>query len=220
SADKSQEYRLTISTNPSNAQITIDGQARRGSIFTLPEGNHTVQVSASGYETQTVQVDLDRNRTLDIDLQRQVQRYTLRVRSNVSNAQVYVDGERVGTTNYSASMSEGVYSLRITAPGYRDYINRVELNQDRNIHAVLQPQNGTIILDFPDRTANVFYYIDGNRSPVTARNAREEITLSPGTYRFKFSAGGLESPEIEVEVEAGASLRLVPRLSFDIQSAD
>ncbi|MFQ6047270.1 MAG: serine/threonine-protein kinase, partial [Gemmatimonadales bacterium] len=45
--------RLVINDLPSGGSVTIDGQARRGTNFTLAEGEHTVRLEAAGFESVT-----------------------------------------------------------------------------------------------------------------------------------------------------------------------
>ena len=210
------QHRLRVHSNVSGAEVYIDGDrvGRTSYNAELHPGSYTVEVRAAGYESAVAEINLDRDRTVNMDLERNT--FELNIGSNVRNAEVFVDGNRVGTTNYSGSFAQGSYSIRVTADGYRDFISRVNLTSDQSLTANLQPQNGSVILDFPARTANVFFYIDGDRMPVNVRQSREELSLSPGVYSFKFSAGGIESEEIDLTIEAGRTLRLRPSLSFEI----
>ncbi|AFG37005.1 PEGA domain-containing protein [Spirochaeta africana] len=213
-------HQLTVRTNPGDAMILVNGQERKSNTMTLEAGNYTVEARAPGYESRSVEVNLNWNQTITINLQREVRRHSLRVITNVSNAVVYLDGDRAGSGEFATTLDEGRYSLRITAPGYQDHITQVELDRNRTVRVALEPRDGTVILDFPQRTANVFYFIDGNRSAVNSRRGREEITLSPGTYSLRFEAGGISSSEIEVDIRGGERLRIVPTLGFEIESED
>src|SRR6056297_720524 len=88
-------YQLTVNANVSSYQVYIDGQAIKGNRATLKAGVYTVTVRANGYSEWQHSVNLTGNETITANLQ--PLRYRLSVNSNVSGADVYLNGSKVGT---------------------------------------------------------------------------------------------------------------------------
>ena len=101
SKSQPKSFQLTVNANVSSYQVYIDGQAIKGNRTTLKAGVYTVTVRANGYSEWQHSVNLTGNETITANLQ--PLRYRLSVNSNVSGADVYMDGARVGTTPFSGS---------------------------------------------------------------------------------------------------------------------
>jgi uncharacterized membrane protein len=208
-------HTLRVNSNVQNAQVYLDNNriGSSGTSTALAPGTYTVQVRADGYQDYSTRITLNSDQTINAVLQ-QI-RYTLRVNSNVQNAQVYLDNNRLGSSGTSTTLTPGTYSIQVRADGYQDYSTRITLNSDQTITATLQPLNGKLSLEFPNNTANVFYYVNGTRYQVNSRSGRSDVELPPGNYRIKYSAGGIESPELLVTVQAGQTTNLKPVLGFE-----
>lgn len=84
--------------------------------------------------------------------------------NNVKGAAVYRDGQFMGTTPYSGSWLPGNYNLRVSAPGFADYNERVALSGPLVMQISLAP----LLVDYEIRIPDYFLLIPG--SPAMYRN--------------------------------------------------
>lgn len=120
---------LTVVSSPLNALITIDGKeygVTPGSIDLLI-GTHTVTLTRENYKSETFTVDVKENDVVEKEVKLN-NIALMTISSTPAGSTLYVNGENVGATPYSASMASGDYDLRITRRGYRDFSKRVHLD--------------------------------------------------------------------------------------------
>ncbi|THB67618.1 MAG: PEGA domain-containing protein [Spirochaetaceae bacterium] len=199
--DSVQQHTLTVDRNPGNATILIDGRRQRGNRFTLPAGRYTITVEADGYVSESRVVLLDRTLTVSFQLQ--------------------AEGKRPGNrTSGGAPVITPVPEAEPEAPPAvipgRPSGNVPGRPTGRDSETSNRVPPGTLVIEFPDRLANAFFYIDGQRRPVNSRRAQEALQLEPGIYRLQLEVGGLMSPEVQVQIEPGRTLRLAPKLMFEV----
>ena len=80
----------------------------------------------------------------------QLREFTLTIRSNVYSDEVWIDGKSYGSTPVSVQLRRGVYSVRLSKSGYKDYSERIELTRARTLRVDLEkagPAPGDIIQD-------------------------------------------------------------------------
>ncbi|KGE73836.1 PEGA domain-containing protein [Spirochaeta lutea] len=209
------QFSLSVNTNVSNAQVFVNGNriGTGNSSASLNPGTYTIRVTADGFQEYSGRVTLNGNQTVSAILQ--PVRHTLTVNSNVKEASVYINGDRLGDSGVSTSLPRGTYTIRVTAPGYQEFTTNLTLTGNQTLQAALQPLNGRLSLAFPNNTANVFYFVNGTRYQVNSRSGRSDLDLPPGNYRIKFTAGGIESPEVLVTIQAGQTTALTPVLGFE-----
>ena len=83
----------------------------------------------------------------------QLREFTLTIRSNVYSDEVWIDGKSYGSTPVSVQLRRGVYSVRLSKSGYKDYSERIELTRARTLRVDLEkavPAPGDIIQDCPE----------------------------------------------------------------------
>ena len=121
---------LTIVSSPLNALITIDGKEYGVTPRTvdLIIGTHTVTLARENYKSETFTVEIAENDFVEKEVKlNNIARMT--ISSTPAGSTLYINGENVGTTPYSAEMASGDYDLRITRRGYRDFSGRVHLDR-------------------------------------------------------------------------------------------
>jgi hypothetical protein len=64
--------------------------------------------------------------------------FPLNVTSNVPGAQVYINGNPVGQAPYGQNVVGGTYEIRVTAPGYSDFQQRMNVRSPTQVNAMLQ----------------------------------------------------------------------------------
>ena len=113
------------------ASVFLDGQLVGQAPITIntTPGRHTIKVTAPGFrdEERQINVNAGRSTVLTVNLTPIPQEGTLIVRSNVTNARVFINGQEVGRINNSGTLSignlpAGNHEVVVLAPGYRAFV--------------------------------------------------------------------------------------------------
>jgi hypothetical protein len=150
--------RLLVRSTPAGAGVLVDGQSRGVTPLDLRElafGAHTIEVSHPNHETRQRRVTLSGRRparSLDFELRptsvpalataTTSSTGSLQVASRPSGAQVFVDGNLIGTTPLLLSdVAAGPKSLRIELSGYRIWMRSIliEPSARSRVSASLEP---------------------------------------------------------------------------------
>jgi formylglycine-generating enzyme required for sulfatase activity len=120
--------RLELASSPSEASVSVDGDFRGRTPLSLrlaPGRAHRVTLTKPGYETATreLSVAADSGRRLQIDLTPQIGEIV--VASVPDNAEVWVDGERRGSTPTTLELTAVSHAIEIRQPGFA--VERAEL---------------------------------------------------------------------------------------------
>jgi hypothetical protein len=133
--------------------------------------------------------------------------YTLTVTSNVSSAQIYLDGAyQKASPTHRFTLDEGTYTITLKAKGYEDGSATVNLNSDQSIRINLNPLKATIVpaKHHPD----FIIIIDGKQQ------GSGPVQVLPGTHTIEFRIGAL-SAKGTYTFEAGETYRVQPTLGID-----
>ncbi len=76
-------------------------------------------------------------------------RYNLRVTANVAGAQVFVNNTPMGTAPASMKVDRGNYLVRVSAPGYQDYLTAVSVAGNTAVNARLQANSVSVRVVIP-----------------------------------------------------------------------
>ncbi len=125
---------------------------------------------------------------------------TLEIRSDVSAADVFLNGKRVGTTPYKASdLTPGKYSVKVEKAGYTTFEKRVDLGpKNQVVRAKLVAALATLRVEANVPGAKVS--LDGEERGTTPL---ELSNVSPGRHELAVSADGYETRTETIEVEGG-----------------
>lgn len=112
---------LVLNVTPQNASVEVDGNAQvvnEGSAMVyLPYGTHTWRATAPGYATETGQVEIGHEKKVcEVNLQSLMA--TLKVECTTPDTEIYVNGQRRGTSSWSGSLTAGTYSVEGRLGGY------------------------------------------------------------------------------------------------------
>ncbi len=145
----------------------------------------------------------------------------VKINSNPSRAQVYINNEYKGLTPLSLILPEGSYRVLAKLEGYKDYETTiiVEGNKEKEYTFNLSPRYGNLRIESKPSGAEV--YIDGvyrGKTPLTIKN------LLAKTYELKLTYPGysdiVEKVEIKEGIETRVSLSLLPAVgSLSINSS-
>jgi hypothetical protein len=216
---ESDTYTLRIDSNVSRARVRVDGEYRVEDLpmsVTLPRGTYEVSMSRGGYRSVSRTVDVTRDRR--VFLQMEPVSYSLRLRPNVDDAEIYIDGERRGSGRISLELRPGRYSIRISADGYLDFETTLRLDGDETINANLQPAFATIRIKVPESYLNsdidnpreeLRVYVDGRRRygfQFEVRPGRHDIRLTSGAFSVEGSFVFRPRREYTIKPELGLTI--------------
>jgi formylglycine-generating enzyme required for sulfatase activity len=126
--------KVSINSKPTGANVTINGRYRGQTPVALtlaPNENYSVELSKAGYEPfrRSLKIkpeqDLALNETLNPILG------VLRLSIEPANSQLFIDGVQQADLSKRISLTAKPHKVRVTAPGYADYL------------ATVTPQPGT-----------------------------------------------------------------------------
>jgi hypothetical protein len=155
---------LNIETEPADAEVFINGISRGKTPTTIeriPEGNVTIDIKASGFETHTRQVSLAAGEVQKINLAMKPLPGTLMLVSIPSAARVYINDEFKGTTPFTfEKVPPGTYRVRVERPGCEPNARDIVVEKSASlteefrmtkitgrIEVVTAPAGATVLLD-------------------------------------------------------------------------
>jgi len=171
---------LRINVNVPNAVITVDNVPIQGNIAYVSRGPHALNVHADGYNDWNGMVNVLNSMPFSVRLTPAGLPLTIRV--NVPSAQVFVDNAEV--TGSVPSVAPGPHSVRVTAPGFRDYTASVNVTAPMTLDVVLQAAG--VQLSVNANVPNAQVTVNGApKGPVPYSEF-----LPRGTYSVKVTANG------------------------------
>ena len=219
-----QGFPLTIRVNVPNAAVLLDGADVTGVVPTVVPGPHAVQVNASGFKPYSATVNVTGPMTLDVQLQR-ASGFPLTVTANVPGATVSLNDAVRGVTPYTEYLPPGPYSVRVSAPGFADFVATIRLTKPMNLSVQLQrqalPPTFSVIIPpaylNPDQgqgdRSRIRIFVDDQQ--VNSRNEMEHFQVSPGRHRIRVASGAFSIQVADVDMQPGASYTF--ELSMDLK---
>ncbi|RPJ08317.1 MAG: PEGA domain-containing protein [Spirochaetaceae bacterium] len=205
-----QRFEVRVSSNVSKVTVFINN---RGMGFTpmstsLVAGTYTFRGTLPGYQDFEKTVTVTSHTTVYFDMKKINEEpprptptpppssFELKVSANVRGAQVYVDNQRVGTAPVSTRVSRGGHQVKVTADGYDDYSQSINVLGNMSLNAELQR-----------RIMYYRLYISANVSQAKVSiNGREyglvptEIKLEAGRYDVKVEKPGYQEYRTSVDL--------------------
>jgi hypothetical protein len=221
-------FPLSIRVNVPNALIMVDGVDVTGTVPSVAPGPHTVQVRAEGYRDYNANVNV--NHAMAIDVALQAAGLLLSVNVNVPNATVSINNIMKSPAPFSQYLAPGTYTVRVSAPGFVDYVANVALDRPVNLNVQLQGipqpvvQPSTLTIAIPpalvdpdvrpgDPQGQVKVFVD-NRL-VNGRRDLSNIVVLPGRHRVRIASGMFSVQLGELFVQPGMSY--VIELGMDLR---
>lgn len=128
--------RVSITTEPTGAKVSIDGEAVGSTPFAEPllvdQGSRTLRVEKQGFMTLTETRKLPGGETVELafKLRPEIHEGRLRVIAGPGDV-ISVDGRVVGKGTWEGKLKSGVHSVSVTAPGKRAYQTDVVVQDDQ-----------------------------------------------------------------------------------------
>lgn len=202
---------LMLAANQEGATVLIDGRAMRRPITQgawtgeLTPGPHKVKVTKDGFQDepeQTVDIQKGAVANISFNLKPAVMLATLRITNGTEEADVQVDGARVGATDKqgrfeSDQITPGSHRITLSKPLYEPATQAVEFPPRGVVEVKLKLEPfGTVEVTRVPETLKVLYWAENETQshPLTGSTLR----LRKGAYLF--SAGDLRQ---RVEVKPG-----------------
>ncbi|WP_232473523.1 PEGA domain-containing protein [Thermococcus profundus] len=209
--------RLTITSDPTRAEIYINGTYRgvTPTTLVLAPGTYEVLLVKEDYRNYTTTVTLNpgEDRVISADLVLAVG--YLKVDTNPTGAKVYINGSLIGTTplqNYK--LPTGRHQLKLVKEGYKEYVTTIEIGPGLTtiVMVRLTPEPAVLTINSDPSGAKV--YINGSYEGVTPL----DLTLQPGTYEVRLLKEDYEDYTSVVTLEPGEertlNVSLTPRFGY------
>lgn len=137
---------------------------------------------------------------------------TLAVNSNVSGAQVLVNGRAVGNTPINITLNAGTYTLEVRRAGYNPYRVSVNIQAGRTTQIYAQlvptpPPTGTLVVN--SNVAGAQVLVNGRQVGFTPVN----VSLNAGNYTLEVRRAGYNPYRASVNIQPGRTTQIYANLS-------
>ncbi|HTM20445.1 MAG TPA: PEGA domain-containing protein, partial [Kofleriaceae bacterium] len=197
---------IKIVCNVEKARVFLDGQEMGPAPAELKDvspGEHVLEVKAVGYQPEQRRVTINAGQahveTFNLNPEAKAQVGNLKVVSPVPDAQVYIDGEGVGSTPQNKEVAPGDHFVVVQKQGYKKFEKKVRLEagQTISITAELKAVGAIKILTRPS-PADV--EIDGKPAGKTPFDAGE---IDVGKHVIVLRYEGYYDLSKTIEVKGG-----------------
>jgi hypothetical protein len=196
------KFPLKIVCNVMDADVYINNKlytkTTANLIIQLPPSTYNIKVAKAGYNEFQANVAVQASNSgtiLNVALQplqapaqvgtpNILPSFPLNIASNVSGAQVYLNGKPTGQTPFGQNVIGGTYEIRVTAPGYADFQQKVIVKGPLQVNAMLQPTGQMLSVQSNVQGADVI--INGNPAGKTPFSAQ----VPSGSYNVTVKAPG------------------------------
>ncbi len=184
---------LAINSSPQGAEIMIDskptGKITPHTFTNILKGKHTIKVEKTMYEFSEKTIDLQKQEDLNFQLKPLFG--TLQIQVN-TDADIYIDKVKVGTTSISKKLLEGMCFIEIKKEGYftKSYKVDVLRGKEKRIDVKLIAKKGILKVTSIPFDAEV--YINNNylgTTPLIQKHSvgKYDISIRKEGYAFKNS---------------------------------
>ncbi|MFC1851178.1 PEGA domain-containing protein, partial [candidate division CSSED10-310 bacterium] len=193
----------------------------------IPIGSYILEATKQNYKsfTQPVTIVKDQITTVYVALPEMTVQWKLAVTSNVSGAQIFIDGENRGLTKEiiptTLLLNPGIHSVIIRKEGFQEFTKELEILSDLPLFANLQSATleaeesigGTILIY--SNVSGVVIFLDGHRIQKTQDQTITIRGIPPGTHELVAIKSGykLVTKEIDVKKDVITSFDLEMVLS-------
>lgn len=165
----------------------------------VKEGTHSITIQGDNIESRTDSVLVQAGETTVYDLSKAQQKMgVLAINANVSDYKLYINGALVDSSQ-PAVLPFGEYDVVILKNGYKEWSQRVNLNQDAvSVPAQLEEEVklATVVVNCNEPDADVF--INGEEQG----SAPLQVSLPYGTYEVEVFKDGFTSYHQTVQIQS------------------
>lgn len=135
---------LKITTNPPGAEVHLDDVYMGETPLPLEKkpGKYRLTIRGKKYRELSEDVVIEDNITKNIHRDLDPVVVEFRIESDPSHAKVWLNGEDMGYTPVILNKEPGNYTVRVTKPGYRNYVEEVRIQEGAflQLKAVLEAE--------------------------------------------------------------------------------
>lgn len=135
---------LKITTNPPGAEVHLDDVYMGETPLPLEKkpGKYRLTIRSKKYRELSEDVVIEDNITKNIHRDLDPVVVEFRIESEPSHAKVWLNGEDMGYTPVILNKEPGNYTVRVTKPGYRNYVEEVRIQEGAflQVKAVLETE--------------------------------------------------------------------------------
>lgn len=211
---------VMIESTPSGAIVSREGNQIGQTpviIHGQTVGRHTASVSRPGFVSQEISWDIEnaRPQLIRVDLASNIG--TLSIKSEPSEANLYINDKPRGQTPFSEEIEEGEFNIRVEKSGYAIHEEAVVLarGKQKEINVRLQILPGTLTVKSIPVGASLFL------DDLQCENTPATITdLSSGTYKVRCELRGYDSGTRDVTVSPGQHTEVTIQLDSNLGGLD
>ena len=207
---------LKVSSTPAGAKITLDGKAAgvTPKEFSLPAGTHKLQFDRSGYEVTIRLVDLKGGETRPLAVEMRRLEGSVVIRTSPLGADVFINGQRRGTTPLTVELPPGDFRYSVQKAGYEPFQGSFSIEHGSRVRksVILAPGRGPSMGVVEVRTIPPAASVSidgeavGGKTPTSFR-------LTAGRHVLVVSRPGYQPLRRVVDVPADAAISINVTLS-------
>ena len=131
---------LSVTVDPSPAEVYVDGDflGQAPGRFTLPIGDHDVQVRRAGMDTETFRIDLQEGQTLSLDVHLTTT-LTVEVISYEDGVDVFIDDVFAGKTPFTIRIPAGTHSVWAWSRQFKTFDDDLDFTEPGTMLLPLKP---------------------------------------------------------------------------------
>lgn len=200
---------IRVISNVEGALVYLDGEERGPApidLENIPAGNHVVEVKAAGFVTReervAVAVGAATILKLDLEADGASATGTIKVVSPVPEAEVFIDGEKIGGVPQERVVSTGDHFVVVTKPGFQRFEKKLVVEEGKiiTVTAELKSVGGIRFLSNP---GGAQIMLDGEPIGETPMVNQE---IATGEHIVMVRLTGYFDFETSVKVEGGKLL--------------
>ena len=195
---------VSINSEPSNAIIFIDSKKAGFTPETLTgikPGKHQVEVGIDGYETWSESVEVRSDKENAITAALQAITGSISIKSNPSDAIIFLDGEEVGTTpDTIRPVAVGTHEIEVKSEWYAEWKKKIYVKKGKEfaLSAVLKPITGTI--NFESEPTEAMILLDGEKIGETPKTL---AGIKTGMHEVEMQKDGYAPWNKTIKIKAG-----------------
>lgn len=115
---------VEVTTTPSGASITVDSNFKGQSPIKFavsPDKKHKISALKAGYSAAAQTVTVGSSRTKNVTLRLKPELAAVQVISSPAQAQLFIDGQSLGSANQTVQLPTHAHEIEIKLPGYVSY---------------------------------------------------------------------------------------------------